>query len=523
MKIKLILLLCCMLGSAAQAQTLAQAKELYQQEQYAQAKPVFKKYTKTQPGNGNYHLWYGVCCLKTGETKLAIKHLELAVKKRIPNGQLYLGQAYHQNYQFEDAISTYEDYIADLAKRKRATETAETLLAQSRLGLRLLKGVEEVCFIDSIVVDKEDFLKAYRISPECGKLFTYPEYFKSDMTPAGTVYETQLRNKLYYAELQPDSTLSILSRNKMQDQWSQGHLLPGAINQAINANYPYMMSDGITIYYAADGPQSLGGYDIFVTRYNTSQDTYLTPQNAGMPFNSPANDYMYIYYAADGPQSLGGYDIFVTRYNTSQDTYLTPQNAGMPFNSPANDYMYVIDEYNNLGWFASDRNQPEGKVCIYTFIPNASKQVYDYENKDKESLRSLAMLQAIKDTWQDEASVTAALERLQNADQDQPTRTQKHDFEFILDDQHTYYQLSDFRSKEALDAFNTYRQLEKSYLERQNHLQEMRTAYSKAGQTRQQELTPGILDLEKRLDQLDEELHRLTLEIRRLEKTSHPK
>lgn len=476
MKIKLILLLCCMLGSAAQAQTLAQAKELYQQEQYAQAKPVFKKYTKTQPGNGNYHLWYGVCCLKTGETKLAIKHLELAVKKRIPNGQLYLGQAYHQNYQFEDAISTYEDYIADLAKRKRATETAETLLAQSRLGLRLLKGVEEVCFIDSIVVDKEDFLKAYRISPECGKLFTYPEYFKSDMTPAGTVYETQLRNKLYYAELQPDSTLSILSRNKMQDQWSQGHLLPGTINQAINANYPYMMSDGITIYYAADGPQSLGGYDIFVTRYNTSQDTYLTPQNAGMPFNSPAND-----------------------------------------------YMYVIDEYNNLGWFASDRNQPEGKVCIYTFIPNASKQVYDYENKDKESLRSLAMLQAIKDTWQDEASVTAALERLQNADQDQPTRTQKHDFEFILDDQHTYYQLSDFRSKEALDAFNTYRQLEKSYLERQNHLQEMRTAYSKAGQTRQQELTPGILDLEKRLDQLDEELHRLTLEIRRLEKTSHPK
>lgn len=477
MKIKLILLLCCcMLGSAAQAQTLAQAKELYQQEQYAQAKPVFKKYTKTQPGNGNYHLWYGVCCLKTGETKLAIKHLELAVKKRIPSGQLYLGQAYHQNYQFEDAISTYEDYIADLAKRKRATETAETLLAQSRLGLRLLKGVEEVCFIDSVVVDKEDFLKAYRISPECGKLFTYPEYFKSDMTPAGTVYETQLGNKLYYAELQPDSTLSILSRNKMQDQWSQGHLLPGAINQAINANYPYMMSDGITIYYAADGPQSLGGYDIFVTRYNTSQDTYLTPQNAGMPFNSPAND-----------------------------------------------YMYVIDEYNNLGWFASDRNQPEGKVCIYTFIPNASKQVYDYENKDKESLRSLAMLQAIKDTWQDEASVTAALERLQNADQDQPTRTQKHDFEFILDDQHTYYQLSDFRSKEALDAFNTYRQLEKNYLERQNHLQEMRTAYSKAGQTRQQELTPGILDLEKRLDQLAEELHRLTLEIRRLEKTSHPK
>ncbi len=31
------------------------------------AKPVFKKYAKSQPSNGNYNYWYGVCCLKTGE------------------------------------------------------------------------------------------------------------------------------------------------------------------------------------------------------------------------------------------------------------------------------------------------------------------------------------------------------------------------------------------------------------------------------------------------------------------------
>lgn len=45
--------------------------------------------------------------------------------------------------------------------------------------------------------------------------------------------------------------------------------------------------------------------------------------------------------------------------------------------------MYVIDEFNNLGWFASDRYQPEGKVCVYVFIPASSKQVYNYESMDK--------------------------------------------------------------------------------------------------------------------------------------------
>ena len=36
----------------------------------------------------------------------------------------------------------------------------------------------------------------------------------------------------------------------------------------------------------------MGGYDIFVTRYNSDTDNYLNPENVGMPFNSPFNDYM---------------------------------------------------------------------------------------------------------------------------------------------------------------------------------------------------------------------------------------
>ena len=72
------------------------------------------------------------------------------------------------------------------------------------------------------------------------------------------------------------------------------------------------------------------------------------------------NDGVTIYYAASGSESMGGLDIFVSRYNTATGKYLKPENIGMPFNSEANDYLYVIDEDNNLGWFATDqRAQPE--------------------------------------------------------------------------------------------------------------------------------------------------------------------
>jgi len=306
-----------LLSITISAQSLAEAKALYEKGEYEEAKPTFKKLVKTQPGNGNYNLWYGVCCLETGEPAEALKHLESAVKRRVPSGQLYLARAYNDLYRFEDAIETYETYISDLRKRKRSTEEAEQLLEKSKSNLRMLKGVEEVCFIDSFVVDKEKFLDAYKISPESGKLFMYDTYFDDSGKEGGTVYETELGNKLYYSEMQPDSTLSILSRNKLLDKWSDGSLLPGSINEAMNADYPYVLTDGITIYYASDGPGSMGGYDIFVTRYNTNTDSYLMPENVGMPFNSPYND-----------------------------------------------YMYVIDEFNDLGWFASS---------MYSFPTHPSK------------------------------------------------------------------------------------------------------------------------------------------------------
>ena len=80
------------------------------------------------------------------------------------------------------------------------------------------------------------------------------------------------------------------------------------------------------------------------------------------------SDGITLYYASDGEGSLGGYDIFVTRYDSENGNYLRPDNIGMPFNSPANDYMYAIDEFNNIGWFASDRYQLITKsvsMCLY--------------------------------------------------------------------------------------------------------------------------------------------------------------
>ena len=116
-----------------------------------------------------------------------------SVKRRVTSGQLYLAQAYNAVYRFEDAVGTYEDYIAELTKRRRSTAEAEKLLEKSKANLRLLKGVEEVCFIDSFVVDKKDFLEAYKISPESGKCSCTIPTLKIPIAKGGTVYRNGVR------------------------------------------------------------------------------------------------------------------------------------------------------------------------------------------------------------------------------------------------------------------------------------------------------------------------------------------
>ena len=474
MKKYILLLLLACVGVGASAQTLAQAKAYYEKGDYEKAKPAFKKLVKSQPYNGSYNLWYGVCLLKTGEADESVKYLEMAVKKRTTGGQLYLGQAYDELYRYEDAVDTFEEYIAELEKRKRPTEAAEALLESSRAKLRMLKGVEQVCVIDSFVVDKESFLQAYKISPESGKLSMYDTYFGTSGNPTGTVYETELGNKLYYGEMQPDSTLSILVRNKLLDQWSAGTPLPGSINEAGNANYPYVLSDGITLYYAADGEDSMGGYDIFVTRYNTGSETYLTPENVGMPFNSPYND-----------------------------------------------YMYVIDEFNNLGWFASDRYQPADKVCVYVFIPATTKQVYSYEDMDTDKLIRLAKLHAIRETWTDEGGVEEALLRLEEAGTDSEADEDTDEgnaSEFVIDDTTSYWKAEDFRSPEAKAEYRHYLQLWQDYQKMAGKLEQLRNQYAQSGQDEQKQLVPAILDLERRLPQLGTEVEQAACKARYYEK-----
>lgn len=449
--------LCC--TGPAMAQSLEQAKQLFLKGEFEQAKPVFQRLVKQAPSNASYNYWYGACCYETGEKKEAQPYLEKSAARKVIDAYRYLGKLYYDFYRFDEAVDNYEQHIEWLEKKKRPTEQAETELETIKQAARMIKGVENVAVIDSFVVDKSEFLAAYKISKESGSLY-------QDNSIAGIAYQTEMGNKVIYGDKDAEGKMQLYSRIRLLDGWSDPDPL-SSLNDQGNVNYPFLMADGITLYYASDGKGSLGGYDIFVTRYDSEDGTYLRPDNIGMPFNSPAND-----------------------------------------------YMYAIDDFNNIGWFASDRYQPEDKVCIYVFIPNASKEVYNYENTDEQTIIDAASLHSIRSTWKDEEKIRKGKQRLAAVMYAKESEQRKKDFTLIIDDSAVYHTLNDFRSAEARKLYQQMAQKQKDYANLISALSSKRDRYAEGNDTQKKSLAPSILDLEKRTEQLLKEIDQLSKQVR---------
>ncbi|MCC8154846.1 MAG: tetratricopeptide repeat protein [Tannerellaceae bacterium] len=446
---KLIYIFCVIcLTNNLFAQSLDQAKKLYNEGKYEEAKPAFEKLVKQTPSNSSYNHRYGVCCFETGDLQTAEKHLLVATKRNVQESFRYMGELYLRTYHFEEAADMFRKYIGLLSKKKQDVSRFEARLAIAEKAQRMLERVEDVQVIDSLVVSKADFLDSYKLSEESGSLSYFQDFFQTYEPVFSTVYMNQKGDNIYYARPAENGSYSIFRQSRLIDKWGDEKELPSNINTSEDENFPFVMTDGVTIYYASTGNGSLGGYDLFVTRYNINSETYLTPEQLGMPYNS-------IY----------------------------------------NDYMMVFDELKGLGWFASDRFQPEDKVCIYLFIPNENRS--RIEGEDIETKRNRASLASIEATWKPEANYSALIELAHLEMAGEPER--QKEFEFVVNNNIVYYTLEEFQSPEARNFYEKVVSLNKEMQDIHEQLIVLRQEYIQTNQSGKTQLSPVILELENKL------------------------
>ena len=328
---------------------------------------------------------------------------------------------------------------------------------------------QQIVFIDSIVTDKDSFLSQYRLSSETGTLTTTGLFFGNSLS--GYAFLNEMGNKVYFSHTDGSGFQRLYTSDKLGTDWSGATPLKGLSEGITDANYPFMMNDGFTFYFAAQGEESIGGYDIFFTRYDSRSGSFLKPENIGMPFNSEAND-----------------------------------------------YMYAADEETGIGYFVSDRRQPEGKVCVYVFILPETRRSYDPSKYTEQQIRDFADIIRIVDTWGNGNERQAALDRLKAigttdarpvAENASATNTA-----LVINDRQTYTSAADFRSPKATDHYRELLKARERQATIEADLQKTRDRYALADEDGRRLLREVILHNEEQAMQLYNAIHALEKQIR---------
>ena len=367
----------------------------------------------------------------------------------------------------------------DAQKKKSATKAKvkqKTTVVDNELEQRLesMRGfTQKVMFIDSVVVSKSKLLSSLNIPDEAGSIQAYNKFFNTTDQPNSIVYLNQLRNKCVFSKF-ADGGWDLYSKEMIGEKWSNAVPLKGLdiLGDDVDINWPFLLSDGTTLYFAAKGEESIGGFDIFMTRYDETTQSYLKPENIGMPFNSIDND-----------------------------------------------YFFIVDEYDGIGWFATDRNQPEGKVCIYSFIYNDVRENYVVDEYTPEQLRQLSEIHSISQTWTSNQARLGALEQLTAVYKRKFTQKKKNDFEFVINDELTYTTLTDFRSVEAAEMYVDLNELLRKKNKLDSSIERARIAYPTARQAQREQYKQQLLAAEKQSEKYETDIKNLSKKIRRIELT----
>lgn len=351
---------------------------------------------------------------------------------------------------------------ANAQKRKVKPKTKKVIIEKTpeqKLYEELLPATAKVMFIDSLVVDKTEFLNHMPMPADIGTI----------MVEGNKVsYTNEFGNKSIYADGDTLSGRHLFLTHKYETQWEEPRIIGELDNKA--PDYPFLMADGVTLYFSAEGEGTVGGRDIFRTTYNADDAKF--------------------YEAA---------------------------NIGLPYNSPANEYMLAISDLDNIGWLVTDRYQNEGKVCIYTFERTAQRQTFN-EETDEETLKKYAAINAISNTWQF-GNRDEAMNRMKDIAARVNAKQQTDNWEFIVDDNTVYTKLTDFKTKANQKKFIELQENKKKLKKLNTLLDTSRQSYAKTGIRKRHEIGRQINALEQEVIALDAEIKISEKELRNMEIT----
>jgi len=388
-----------LIATVVSAQTESELKEdadiLFEKEQYVDATSYYLRLLALTPKDADYNFRYGTCLLfNSYQKKDAIRYLNYSVndKNIDPRAFYFYGKALHLNYQFNDAIKYYKIYLSKRAKRDNRYRV-EREIEMCENGKKLLTTFTDIIVSEKREIAKEKFYQLYRNMETVGGDILVSENFQSKIDKKKghipIVHYPNDAKAVYYSSYgeKGDSGKDIYTRRRLPNgKWGNAQLLPGAVNTMEDEDFPFMHSNGDFLFFSSKGHNSMGGYDVFMSRFDPNTNSFKKPENVDFAISSPDDDLFYVvdetfqnaYFASARQSENGKYHVYNVRVARVPIREVIVMGNFLSEINPANKAMSVsVTNYANGESVGKIKTNKVGK---YSFVfPQGGK--YNYEVK----------------------------------------------------------------------------------------------------------------------------------------------
>ena len=332
-----------------------------------------------------------------------------------------IGQAYHYDYKFDDAIRFYERY-ADKVEAEGTPgskfanlEEVERKLYECEQGKIMLEFPEEVEIINiggeinsrdddyaPVVNAAEDILiftsrrKTGNLNTDVsGDNFPYEDIFISTRVDSAWSEAQNIGqpvNTLYHDSnvgLSKDGTTLYIykdanggdifeSTRDASGNWTEPKPIGKPVNSEAAETTVSLTPDGSVLFFASDRRGGFGGLDIWMTSKD-KRGGWGDPVNLGDEINTKYDedgpfigyDGKTLYFSSEGGEGMGGYDIYRVVYDSASASWSAPQNMGYPINTPDHDIYFIPSTDGDAAYYSSVRDDGFGNSDIYVLtIPH---------------------------------------------------------------------------------------------------------------------------------------------------------
>jgi len=381
---------------------------------YVDGLKEYRMLLSDDPDNVSFRQGAAVCMLNlNADKKQALEYMEWVVKQKKFDNQAYyvLGQAYMQNYRFDEAIKAFQKFneleskdenrisatrMIEVCQNAKKAVSNPVNVEITNLGKNINGPYPD--FNPYIPSNESMILYNSQRKSNLGNYAFYDGYYPSD------VYVSYFKYGRWKKTRRLPSSVNSINIDKVVGMTSDGANM-FLIKEDIKGNkqtfyskkrgkyyrepkpifikdesyekiYSLTVSpDNKYLIFSAEHKGGIGGRDLYLSfrmpngYWSSAQmldSTVNTIYNEDYPYFSP--DGRYFFFASEGHESIGGFDIFKAQWFADSLHIQSITNLGYPVNTPLDDNTISLSKSGRYGYISSYRKDGFGDLDIYRVI-----------------------------------------------------------------------------------------------------------------------------------------------------------